>query len=48
MIFSVEISDPQGDTVQAIGRWYAGPAVSGFDTFALQKTAGEWTIVSAK
>lgn len=48
MIFSVDALDPVDDTVQAIGRWYAGGAVSGFYTFALRKTGGDWVIESAK
>lgn len=48
MIFSVDSLDPEGDAVQAIGRWYAGGAVTGFYTFTLRKNAGEWVIESAK
>jgi hypothetical protein len=48
MIFSVETLEPEGDAVQAIGRWYAGGAVSGFYTFALRKTGGDWVIESVK
>jgi hypothetical protein len=48
IIFSVETLDPEGDTVQAIGRWYAGGAVSGFYTFSLRKVGGDWVIESTK
>jgi hypothetical protein len=48
MILSVDIMEPTDDTVQAIGRWYAGTAVAGFYTFTLQKTDGGWAIVSTK
>lgn len=48
MIFSVDTLEPEGDTVQAIGRWYAGGAVAGFYTFALRKVGGDWVIESAK
>ncbi len=48
IIFSVDSLDPVGETVQAIGRWYAGGAVTGFYTFTLRKTAGDWVIESAK
>lgn len=48
MILSVDALDPEGDTVQAIGRWYAGGAVSGFYTFALKKTGDDWVIESSK
>jgi hypothetical protein len=44
MILSVDVLDPEGGTVQAIGKWYAGSAVSGFYTFSLQKSGGEWAI----
>lgn len=48
IIFSVETLDPEGETVQAIGRWYAGGAVSGFYTFSLRKVGGNWVIESTK
>ena len=48
MILSVETLDPEDDTVQAVGKWYAGGAVSGFYTFILRKTGGEWVVESAK
>ncbi len=48
MILSVDTLDPEGDTVQAVGKWYAGGAVSGFYTFALRKTGGDWEIESVK
>ena len=48
IIFSVDTMDPVDDTVQAIGRWYAGGAVSGLYTFTLRKTGGSWVIESAK
>ena len=44
MILSVDTLDPEGDTVQAIGKWYAGGAVAGFYTFTLKKSGGEWVI----
>jgi len=47
MIFSVDALEPADGTVLAIGRWYAGAAVSGFYTFTLRKTDGEWGIISA-
>ncbi|HXI71153.1 MAG TPA: hypothetical protein VNN22_12425 [Verrucomicrobiae bacterium] len=47
MIFSVDALEPADGTVLAIGRWYAGGAVSGFYTFTLRKTDGEWGIISA-
>ena len=48
MIFSVDTLEPVDDTVQAIGKWYAGGAVSGFYTYSLRKVAGDWVIESAK
>jgi hypothetical protein len=48
MILSVEALDPEGDTVQAIGKWYAGAAVSGFYTFSLQKSGGDWVIKNSE
>ncbi len=48
IIFSVDSLEPADGTVQAIGRWYAGGAVSGFYTFALKKSGDDWVIESAK
>jgi len=48
MIFSVETADPEGDSVQAVGRWYAGGAMAGFYQFDLKKTGDDWTIQSVK
>jgi hypothetical protein len=48
MILSVDTLDPEGDTVQAVGKWYAGGAVSGYYTFDLRKIGGDWEIQSVK
>lgn len=48
MILSVEIADPAGDTVQAIGRWYGGGAMSGFYQFDLKKNGAAWEIENVK
>jgi hypothetical protein len=48
MILSVEALDPVDDTVEAVGKWYAGGAVSGFYTFSLQKSGDDWVIESYK
>jgi hypothetical protein len=48
MILSVDTLDPEGDTVQAIGKWYAGGAVSGFYTFTLKRNGVDWVVESAK
>jgi hypothetical protein len=45
MILSVDVNEPEQDgTVQAIGRWYAGGAVSGFYTYLLKPKDGDWEI----
>ena len=45
MILSVDVNEPDADgTVQAIGRWYAGGAVTGFYTFVLKPKDGDWEI----
>jgi hypothetical protein len=48
MILSVDAIEPEGDTVEAIGRWYAGDAVTGFYTFELKKNGAEWVVESVK
>jgi len=48
MILSVDALDPEGDTVEAIGKWFAGDAVTGFYTFTLKKIGEEWQIESVK
>jgi hypothetical protein len=49
MILSVDVNEPNADaTVDAIGRWYAGDAVTGFRAFHLQKTDGDWQIITVQ
>jgi hypothetical protein len=48
MILSVDALDPEDDTVEAIGKWFAGDAVTGFYTFTLKKSDEEWHIESVK
>ena len=49
MVLSVEVGEPNADdSVDAIGRWYAGGAVAGFYTFVLRLAGGEWQIDSVK
>ena len=48
MILSVDALEPERQTVAAIGRWYAGDAVTGFYTFALEKSGADWVIESVK
>ncbi len=48
MILSVDALEAEGDAVAAIGRWYAGDAVTGFYTLELKKSGAEWVIESVK
>ncbi len=49
MILGVDANDPNADdTVDAIGRWYAGGAVQGFYTFTLKKVGDAWVIVEVR
>ena len=50
MILSAEVNEPNRDgSVDAVGRWYAGDAVTGFRAFHLVKSnAGEWQITEVK
>jgi hypothetical protein len=49
MILSAEVNEPNADdSVDAIGRWYAGDAVTGFRAFSFKKTDGEWQIANVK
>jgi hypothetical protein len=48
MVLSVNVLDPVDGTARAIGKWYAGGAVSGFYTFTLQKTGDDWMVESFK
>jgi hypothetical protein len=45
MILSVDVNEPEPDgSVMAIGRWYAGPAVTGFYSFLLKKNGSDWEV----
>jgi hypothetical protein len=45
MILSVDVSEPDADgAVPAIGKWYAGGAVTGFYSFILKKNGDDWEI----
>lgn len=45
MILSVDVNEPDDDgSVAAIGKWYAGGAVTGFYSFVLKKSGGDWKI----
>jgi hypothetical protein len=49
MILSVDVGEPNADdSVDALGKWYAGGAVTGFYTFVLKKSGGDWTIESVR
>ena len=48
MVLSVNALDPESGMVEAIGRWFAGDAVTGFYTFELEKIGGDWVIQSVK
>jgi hypothetical protein len=49
MILGVDANDPNADdTVDAIGRWYAGGAVQGFYTFTLKKVGDDWVITEVR
>jgi hypothetical protein len=45
MILSVDLDEPADDgSVTAIGKWYAGGAVTGFYSYQLKKSGGDWVI----
>jgi len=45
MILSVDVSEPEADgSVPAIGKWYAGGAVTGFYSFVLKKSGDDWEV----
>ena len=48
MILSVDALDPVNGMVEAVGKWYAGGAVSGFYTFSLKKSGDDWVVESFK
>ena len=49
MILNVDVNEPNADdSVDAVGRWYAGDAVTGFRAFSLKKTDGQWQITAVK
>ena len=49
MILSVDVDEPAADdSVAALGKWFAGSAVSGFYTFSLKKTGDDWEIQTVK
>ena len=48
IVFSVDALDPVEGRVEAVGKWYAGGAVSGFYIFTLQKKGSDWVRLSVK
>ena len=49
MILSADVGEPNADdSVDALGKWYAGGAMTGFYSFVLKKSDGDWTIESVK
>ena len=49
MILSADVNEPNADgSVDAIGRWYAGDAVTGFRAFHLQKVNDDWQIIEVQ
>jgi hypothetical protein len=49
MILSADVNEPNADdSVDAIGRWYAGDAVTGFHQFHLIKLNDDWQIAEVK
>ncbi len=49
MILSADINEPNPDgSVDAIGRWYAGDAVTGFRAFHFVKTGDDWQLTEVK
>jgi hypothetical protein len=49
MILSTDVNEPNADdSVDALGRWYGGDAVTGFRAFNLKKVDGNWQIATVK
>ena len=48
IILSVETRDPADNTVQAVGKWYAGDAVSGSHIFILHKAGDDWLVETSR
>jgi len=49
MILSANVGEPNADdSIDAIGRWYAGGAVTGVYSFVLKKSGDSWEIESVK
>lgn len=49
LILSVDVNEPNADgSVDAVGRWYGGDAVTGFRSFHLVKLYDDWRITDVK
>jgi hypothetical protein len=48
MILSADVADPESGTVTAIGKWFAGDAMSGHCTLELKMAGDNWVIQSIK
>lgn len=48
MLLAAVASEPEGDRVEAIGTYYAGPMVKGKYEFRLSRVGREWKIESVK
>ena len=48
MVLSADVADPEDGVVTAIGKWFAGDAMSGQCTFQLKKDGDIWVIRSMK
>ena len=49
MILSADVNEPNADdSVDAIGRWYAGDAVAGFRAFHLKPVGNDWQITEVQ
>ena len=48
IILSADVPESFGGEAEALGQWYAGPAVTGHYVFKLKKVGEEWKIESAQ
>jgi hypothetical protein len=44
LIFSVEVGEPENDTLHAVAKWYAGEAVKGFYLLTFQQVPAGWIL----
>ncbi len=49
MILSADVGEPNSDeSVDAIGKWYAGGAMTGFYAFVFTRSGGDWVLQSVR